>query len=227
MAIVFLILLLAVAIYGPQWWARGILRKYSRERSDFPGNGAEFARHLAHGLKLKITIERMEGEGDHYDPVNKAVRLSPANFEGHSLTAMVTAAHEIGHALQDKLAYPPLHARTRLVGIAYRAERMGALMMIAIPFVTAIFRMPAAGVLTFIVGFATLATPVFIHFLTLPVEWDASFRRALPVLQAGNYLGPADMRIARRILTACALTYVASALAGLLNLARWIAVLRR
>ncbi len=78
----------------------------------------------------------------------------------------------------------------------------------------------------FLVGLATLAPSVVVHLATLPVEWDASFRRALPILAANDYLRPEDRPAARRILTACALTYVAGSLASLLNLWRWI-VLRR
>ncbi len=168
-----------------------------------------------------------EKDGDHYDPINKVVRLSAGNYHGKSLTALVVAAHEIGHALQDKLGYQPLHARTQMVGIAQQIERIGAALMLALPIVLGIFRVPAAGLLTFLAGFASLGTPAVVHLITLPVEWDASFRRALPVLKEGQYLNARDQRIAQRILTACALTYVASSLASLLNLARWIALLRR
>ncbi|SEH09077.1 zinc metallopeptidase [Candidatus Venteria ishoeyi] len=226
--LVILISLLIAGIFLPQWWAQYVLRRYSKPREDFPGSGAEFARHLARQMKLDIRIETTEsGEGDHYDPLNKVVRLSPENFKGNSLTAIVVASHEMGHALQDKLGYQPLHIRTQLVGIASKIERIGAGLMIAVPLVTAIFRLPAAGLLMFLAGLASLGTPVFVHLLTLPVEWDASFRRALPLLEAGGYLEKKDLRVARRILTACALTYVASSLAALLNLARWIALLRR
>ena len=79
-----------------------------------------------------------------------------------------------------------------------------------------------AAIIVLMAGIATL-----VHLLTLPVEWDASFRRALSVLQQGNYLSSDDMRGARRILTATALTYVAASLASLINLWRWIAFLRR
>jgi hypothetical protein len=74
---------------------------------------------------------------------------------------------------------------------------------------------------------ATMGIATLVHLVTLPVEWDASFRRALPILQQKNYLSPKDEQGARRILTAAALTYVAASLASLLNLWRWIAFLRR
>ena len=76
-------------------------------------------------------------------------------------------------------------------------------------------------------GMATMGISTLVHLVTLPVEWDASFRRALPILRQGNYLSPEDEQGARSILTAAALTYVAASLASLLNLWRWIGFLRR
>jgi len=96
-----------------------------------------------------------------------------------------------------------------------------------IPLATALARTPMAGILVLMAGIATMGISTLVHLLTLPVEWDASFRRALPALQQGNYLSSDDMRGARRILTAAALTYVAASLASLLNLWRWVAFLRR
>jgi Zn-dependent membrane protease YugP len=137
------------------------------------------------------------------------------------------ATHEVGHAVQDHLGYTPLYLRTRWVVAAQKAERLGVVFMIAIPVITALTRVPTVGILMFIAGMASLVLPVLIHLVTLPVEWDASFKRALPLLTAGDYIPEDDLPAARRILTACALTYVASALASLLNLWRWIRVLRR
>ena len=77
-----------------------------------------------------------------------------------------------------------------------------------------------------LVGLLSLGMAVGVHVITLPVEFDASFGRALPILAEG-YIAPAEQVAARRILTACALTYVAGSLASLLNLWRWLAILRR
>ena len=173
-----------------------------------------------------IKVETTE-KGDHYDPETKTVRLTPDNFSGKSLTAVTVAAHEIGHAIQDHMGYQPLTERTRLVRFAQGAEKVGAVVMMGIPIATALARTPVAGILVLVAGMATMGISTLVHLLTLPVEWDASFRRALPVLQQGNYLSPDDMQGARRILTAAALTYVAASLASLLNLWRWIAFLRR
>jgi len=138
---------------------------------------------------------------------------------------MVVAMHEVGHAIQDNVGYQPLHARTRLILFAQTAEKIGAGLIMAIPIVALVTRVPAAGELMFLGGLASLGVPVLVHLLTLPVEWDASFRRALPIL--AEYLPTEDQHAARRILTACALTYVASSLASLLDFWRWIRILRR
>jgi Zn-dependent membrane protease YugP len=173
-----------------------------------------------------IQVETTE-KGDHYDPETKTVRLTPDNFSGKSLTAVTVAAHEVGHAIQDHMGYQPLAERTRLVRFAQGAEKLGAVVMMGIPIATALARTPVAGILVLVAGMATMGISTLVHLLTLPVEWDASFRRALPVLKQGNYLSPDDMQGARRILTAAALTYVAASLASLLNLWRWVAFLRR
>jgi Zn-dependent membrane protease YugP len=83
------------------------------------------------------------------------------------------------------------------------------------------------GVLMFLAGIASMGVATIVHFVTLPVEYDASFNKALPILIKGNYIDEKDRPAARRILKAAALTYVAASLASLLNLWRWIAILRR
>jgi hypothetical protein len=99
--------------------------------------------------------------------------------------------------------------------------------MLGIPIAATLAQTPVAGVVVLVAGMATMGIATLVHIVTLPVEWDASFRRALPILRHKNYLSPEDEQGARRILTAAALTYVAASLASLLNLWRWIAFLRR
>ena len=144
-----------------------------------------------------------------------------------TLTAVVVAAHEVGHALQDHQGYRPLELRLKLVGLASQIERVGAGLMMAVPVIGLITRMPATGFMLFLGGMGTLCIPLVVHLITLPTEFDASFRRAMPLLVEGEYIPPEDIPAARRILWACSLTYVASALVGLLNIWRWIRVLRR
>jgi Zn-dependent membrane protease YugP len=78
-----------------------------------------------------------------------------------------------------------------------------------------------------LIGVLSMALGTIVHLVTLPVELDASYGKALPLLKEGNYLHEGDLRHAQRILKAAALTYVAGSLASLLNLGRWLAVLRR
>lgn len=215
-------------IFLPSLWARHVLNKHSVERPEIPGTGGELAIHLAEKIGLtEVSVERLESEGgDHYDPIAKIVRLSPSIHDKKSLTAITVSAHEIGHAVQDHFGYGPLRLRTNLASLAQFAERFGAIILVAMPFVTAITRTPAAGSATLVVGLAILLIPVLVHLVTLPVEFDASFRRALPILN-GRYVPYEEMPAAKQILRACALTYVASSLATLLNVWRWIAILRR
>ena len=224
---VLLVLLVAVVIVGPQLWTRRVFARHSAPRSDYPGTGGELARHLLNRFNMPhITVEPTE-LGDHYDPVTKTVRLTPDIFGGKSLTAITVAAHEVGHAMQDHMGYQPLAERTRLVRIAQGAEKVGVVIMMGIPIAAAVARTPVAGVVVMVAGLATMGISTLVHLVTLPVEWDASFNRALPVLRQGSYLTPEDEQGARSILTAAALTYVAASLASLLNLWRWLAFLRR
>jgi hypothetical protein len=210
----------------PGWWAGSVLRRHAGERDDIPYTGAQLARLLLgeNGL-TEVAVEVTE-RGDHYDPAAKAVRLAPAHYRGRSLTAITVAAHEVGHALQDHQGYAPLAWRTRLVLLAQAAEKAGALLMLMIPVLMLATRRPASGLVGFAVGAAGFLAAALVHLVTLPVELDASYRRALPLL-AGVGLASRDLAPARRILTACALTYVAASLSGMLNLWRWLAVLRR
>jgi Zn-dependent membrane protease YugP len=221
------LIIVGIIVFGPQLWTRRVFAQHSLPRPDYPGTGAELARHLLDQLDLQhIKVEASE-LGDHYDPEAKAVRLTPDKFNGKSLTAITVAAHEVGHAIQDRAGYQPFTERTRLVRVAQGAQKLGGIVMMGIPIAAALAQTPVAGVVVLVAGIATMGIATLVHLVTLPVEWDASFRRALPILQQKNYLSPEDERGARRILTAAALTYVAASLASLLNLWRWLAFIRR
>lgn len=227
MATLLLILLIAGALYAPQLWARHVLAKHSRERSDLPGTGHELASHLIRGLELTgVTVELTDG-GDHYDPQTRTVRLQRDSADQRSLTSLVVACHEVGHAIQHAESFRPFEARTRMVLGGQAVQKIGAGLMMATPVLTLLTRSPKVGLLMVVGGLATLGTASLVHLVTLPVEWDASFQRALPLMTANGWIAAEDASAAREILTACALTYVASSLASLLNLWRWLAILRR
>lgn len=218
-------LFLALA-FGPGLWVKSVLSRYSEHRDDFPGTGGELARHLLDEMGLREVIVEATDRGDHYDPKNKAVRLSPAHHDGRSLAAVAVAAHEVGHAMQDATGYVPLKRSGDLAQISYYLEKVGGVVMIGAPLLAVLMHSPAGFLLQAAFGIAILGTSVVVHLINLPVEFDASFNRAITVLKAGRYLPDEDMPAVRKILLAAALTYVAAACMSLLNVARWFRILR-
>jgi len=221
------IFLVLVLIYGPQLWVQWILNRYNREAEEnFPGTGGELARHLLDRYDLQEIKVEITDQGDHYDPMERAVRLTRDKFEGKTLTAITVAAHECGHAYQHAAAEPLFMLRTRLAKISVTAQRVGSFLLFAAPFAVLISRAPSAAVFNIAGAFLIMGFAIVTHLLTLPVELDASFKKALPLLSSG-YLSEKQMPAARSILRAAAWTYVAASLATLLNFWRWLAVLRR
>ena len=214
-------------VFGPSIWVRHVLSKYSQPEDRYRISGGQFARSLLDAAGLNEVKTEPTDLGDHYDPMSKTVRLAPERYEGRSLTAITVAAHEVGHALQDHLGYQPLKLRTRLVFWVKPVEKLGAGILIGAPLLTALVRAPSVGMLMFLGGILTLGTAALVHMLTLPTELDASFKRALPILEASDILYPNDLPHARKLLSAAAMTYVSASLMSLLNIGRWIAILRR
>jgi len=211
----------------PSLWTKAILNKYRTPHPDIPGTGLQFAEHLVKKLDLKgVKVEETD-QGDHYDPVEKVVRISSENAHSNSLTAITTAAHEIGHALQDKTDYPELKQRSALIERAAIMQKFAGMALMITPLLIPIAHTPMVALLTFGAGFIAMGVPVIIHLSTLPVEFDASFKRALPLLEQGGYLSKKDHKIAKRILFACAMTYVAASLSSLFNLWKWLKALKR
>ena len=227
MHLLFFGLIIIAVIFGPGIWVKRVLTKYSEPADRYAGTGAQLARHLLNQNGLEGVKVEQTKEGDHYDPNDKAVRLMPDKFDGRSLTAITVAAHEVGHALQDRDAYGPLRLRTHLVKATRHVEKLGAGILMVSPFIGALTRVPMLGILMFLGGLLTLGTSTVIHLVTLPTEFDASFNRALPILEKENILKKTDSGPARRILKAAAYTYVSASLMSLLNIARWWAILRR
>ncbi|NND43758.1 MAG: zinc metallopeptidase [Xanthomonadales bacterium] len=222
-----LVLVILAVVFGPGLWVQRVMRRYSRPEDRYQGTGGELARHLLdeHGLQ-GVRIEETE-QGDHYDPQEKILRLTPDKLNGRSLTAVTVAAHEVGHALQDAEQYPPLKLRTRMVKTVMGAQKLGAAILIGAPLIGILTRAPSITGLMLLGGFLSLGSATVVHLVTLPTEFDASFRRALPMLEQGEYLYPVDLPHARKLLKAAAMTYVAASLMSLLNIARWWAILRR
>jgi hypothetical protein len=227
MAFILLGSIIIALVFLPGVWVKRVLEKYSLPEDRYSGTGSELARFLLDKKSLQHVMVEETEDGDHYDPTQKVVRLTKEKYNGHSLTAITVAAHEVGHAIQDGENYGPLRLRTKLVKMSRGIEKIGAGVLMISPFIGIITKVPGLSVIVFLSGFVTLLSSTLIHFVTLPTELDASFKRALPLLNDSNILKEGDQKYAYKILTAAALTYVSASLMSLLNIARWWAMLRR
>lgn len=215
-------LVLIALVFGPMLWVRHVFKRHGDERADLPGTGGELARHLLDEAELhNVTVETTHA-GDHYDPGARSVRLKPEHHDGKSITAVAIAAHEVAHAVQHARAESAFMRRMALVGQLVWVDRLATGILLLTPVVFAVLHSPALVIVQIVAGVALLATHVVVHVTTLPVEFDASFSKALPALQNGRYLSVQDLPSARSVLKAAAYTYVAAALATLLNVARWL-----
>ncbi len=228
MVYAFLTVALMALVYAPQAWVRWVMYRHRREIPGMPGTGGELAEHLVRELGLDgVVVERTDPLRDHYDPAAKAVRLSPSNYDGKSLTAVAVAAHEVGHAMQHRDRSPLLEARTKLAPLVAMIESGAGLLLVLVPIVTVGSRSPIGLGLSIAAVASMFVARLAMHAFTLPTEWDASFRRALPVLEQGRYVAPGEERAVRSVLRAAALTYVASALADILSFWRWLPIILR
>ena len=214
-------------IFGPSLWVKFVMRRYSSEKKEIPGTGGELAKHLIERFSLKDVEVEVTELGDHYDPIEKKVRLLPQNYESKSLTAIAIAAHEVGHAIQDNQGDIRLAARTKMAPIVDKVARWSVAMISLSPLIGIITRHPMPFSLLLLLGLSGFIARMMIHLVTLPIEFDASFSKALPILREGNYVSQSNEKAISRILRAASLTYVSAALADILNLGRWIIILLR
>ena len=221
-----LVLILIAVLFGPQWWVRRVLAQHGSERPDLPGTGGELARHLLDEAGLRAVKVELTGDGDHYDPEERAVRLLPQHHDGRSIAAVAVAAHEVSHAVQHARGERAFALRFDLVKNLNWIDRVASGILLLAPVVFMVFKAPILVVLQVVAGLLLLAIRIVVHVATLPVELDASFAKALPVLVRGRYLSAGDLPAARSVLRAAAFTYVAAALATLLDVARWFRILR-
>lgn len=212
--------LLLGLLFGPMLWVRRVMRRHAADRPDLPGTGGELARHLLDQAGLRHVAVEPTDQGDHYDPAAPAVRLGPDHLDGRSITAIAVAAHEVAHAVQHRDG-------ARLFGLRVTLARIIVpLRLVAIALMTVL---PLGGVAagaghlvlpSMALALAVFALTIALQLVTLPLEFDASFTRALPALRAGGYLAASDLGAARTVLRAAAMTYLAAALLSLLQLAR-------
>ena len=220
-------LLVTAIIFGPSLWVKFVMRRYSTEKPEMPGTGGELAQHLIKRFSLKDVKVEVTELGDHYDPIEKKVRLSKENYESKSLTAIAIAAHEVGHAIQDQQGDKRLAIRTKMVPIIDKVARLSAVIISLSPVIGIITRHPMPFSLLLLLGLSGFIARMMVHAVTLPIEFDASFSKALPLLREGEYISQSNEKAVGHVLRAAALTYVSAALADILNLGRWIVILLR
>jgi Zn-dependent membrane protease YugP len=174
-------------------------------------SGAEAADAVLHSARVPgVQIEPVEGFlSDHYVPGERVLRLSPDVFAGRSLAALGIAAHEAGHAIQDARRYPLLVARNALVPLAGIGSSLAWVLML-VGFLLASLTLIKVGIVAF-------ALTVVFQVVNLPVEFDASRRARLALVQGGLISREEDVEV-KRVLDAAALTYVAATLTSVLTL---------
>jgi hypothetical protein len=220
-------LIVIAVIFGPSLWVKLVMSRYSSEKPEMPGTGGELAKHLIKRFSLKDVEVEITELGDHYDPIEKKVRLSREHYESKSLTAVAIAAHEVGHAIQDHQGDKRLATRTKMVPIVNLLARWSVIIISLSPVIGIITRHPIPFSLLLFIGLSGFIARMMMHAVTLPIEFDASFSKALPILREGDYVSQSNEKAVSHVLRAAALTYVSAALADTLNLSRWIFILLR
>ncbi len=194
--------------------------KYSRVRSASGMTGREAAERVLRSAGIyDVTVEHVGGNlTDHYDPRSKVLRLSDATFNSTSVAAIGVAAHECGHAMQHAQGYGPLKLRSTLVPVANFGSR------IAWPLIFIGLVIGGSSLLN--LGIFAFSLAVLFQLITLPVEFNAS-RRAVQVLGSTGMLYGDELQATRKVLTAAALTYIASAASAILQLLRLVLLFGR
>lgn len=212
-------LILAMAAQGK---VLSTFNKYSRVQSHIGITGAEAARRIMEQNGIyDVSIERVSGNlTDHYDPSRKVLRLSDSVYSSSSIAAIGVAAHETGHAIQHARNYAPLSLRSLMVPLANIGSRLSMpLILIGLLFSFA----SSMGNTLITLGIIFFGLSVVFTIITLPVEFNAS-RRAIACLDESRILYSDEIDGAKKVLSAAAMTYVASTVVALANLLRLIVV---
>ncbi len=214
--LIYFLLVLIIPIYA-QFKVKSTFKKYAKVSSTSEMSGAEVARKILNDNGLfNVAVEETRGYlSDHYDPRAKVVRVSSANYHGHSVAGTAVAAHEVGHAIQDAKDYGFLRFRHSLVPVANFSSNFSWIFILI-----GIFSQ-ASGML--LVGIVLLALGVLFQIVTLPVEFNAS-SRALTQMTTSGIINSNENVYAKRVLNAAALTYVAAAAVAVMELLRLVLI---
>lgn len=197
--------------------------KYSKVRNSRGLSGKEVAEQVLRYAGLTdVVVRHVSGElSDHYDPRTKTVNLSDSTYSQVSVAAAGVAAHECGHAIQHSRNYAPLTMRSALVPVANFGS-MAAWPLIII----GLFISGNTATLLIYAGIIAFSLSVLFQLVTLPVEFNAS-SRAMGILRESAILGDDELSLTKKVLSAAALTYVASAAASILQLLRLLLIAGR
>lgn len=203
---------LLIAFYA-QYKVKNTFKKYNEIQLNSNLTGAEAARKILLSNDLdNVEIKKSDGKlSDHYNPKNKTLNLSSDVYNNNSIAAVGVAAHEVGHAVQDKENYKPLSLRASLVPAANIGSSFGMPLAIFGFFIRADFLI--------MTGFVLFSAAFLFHLITLPVEFNAS-NRAISNLKSSNLLNQEEIKGAKKVLKAAAFTYVATTLVALANMLR-------
>ena len=206
-----------LSLFLPNIWVNYVLRKNNAILPDMPFSGYQLGQKLLQENKLENVLIEPIKKIDHYNPLDKKVHISEDKLHKKSITSIAVVAHEIGHAIQDKENYKPLLLRQKLIEKTLIFQRIGSfLLVIGLPSIFAITKSPLITFIAAIIIMGCLSTNVLIHLITLPVEFDASFKRALPILQ--KYVPKENMLQCRSVLRAAAFTYLAQSIVSIFRL---------
>lgn len=217
------LLFIAVAIYSiyAQFKVSSTFNKYSRIPNARGYTGADVARILLEMSGIHdVQVEPVRGSlTDHYDPTHKVLRLSESVYSSSSVAALGVAAHETGHAVQHHVGYAPLTMRASIFPAVSFSSKL------AMPLIIIGLMMGYLSHNMFIaqIGVILFSVVVLFQIITLPVEFNAS-SRALRMLQTNGFLNDDEMKPARKVLWAAAMTYVAAAATSIIQLLRLILI---
>jgi Zn-dependent membrane protease YugP len=202
-----------------QWYVKSAYNKWSRVQARSRLSGAQAAQRLIQsGGLYDVRIEGIQGNlTDHYDPRQKVLRLSRGVYEGNSVAALAIAAHELGHAMQDKEDYLPMRLRGALVPAVNIGSYLGWILILI-------------GIFLQMTGLAWLGVLVFsggalFALATLPVELNASARARRLLSETGLIQGEDEMKGVNNVLNAAALTYVAALVTAVMQLLYWVTLI--
>ena len=201
-----------------QWWVSSTYRKWGKVENGSGLTGAEAAKRLLqYGGVGDVSLDSVPGQlTDHYDPRDHTLRLSAGVANGRSVASLAIAAHEIGHAIQDKHGYAPLRFRAALVPIVNYGSRLGVFLIL----IGLVLRSVLGTQLAW-VGVGMFALGAVFSLATLPVELNASARARALLSEAGILRSTEEEQGVRSVLTAAAFTYVAALAAAILQLMYW------